>query len=95
MEEKIIEMAEHLIRIRKLKEELHDEKYWIQKASQETDFVPAEGDWIYVEVSLFKIEVSVYHKDYGEAKYWKNGVWRQTPFGSDYPLPEELLTEKH
>lgn len=91
MEKKIIEMAKHLIEVRKLKEELHDEKYWIQKASQETDFVPAEGDWIHVEVSLFKIEVSVHHKGYEGSKYWKNGVWCQTPLGSDYPLPEELL----
>lgn len=93
MEDKIIEIAENLIRVRKLKEELDDKEYWIQKASQETDFVPAEGDWIHVEVTLFKIEVRVGHKEYGSGKYWKNGVWTDNPFDSSYPLHEKMLAE--
>ena len=43
MENKIIEIAENLINVRRLKEELNDESYWIDKAAKETDFVPAAG----------------------------------------------------
>ena len=91
MENKIIEIAESLINVRRLKEELNNESYWIDKAAKETDFVPAEGDWIYTEVTFFKIEISVHHKEYGGAKYWKNGVWTDDPFDSNYPLYEEML----
>lgn len=93
MKDKIIEIAENLINVQKLKEELNNKEYWIQKASQETDFVPAEGDWIHVEVTLFKIEVSVHHKEYGSAKYWKNGHWTNNPFDSSYPLYGKMLAE--
>lgn len=91
MKEKIIEIAENLIRVRQLREELDDKEYWIQKAAQETDFVPAEGDWIHINVSLYTIEVGVHHEKYGGAKYWKNGVWFDDPFSSNYPLHEEML----
>ena len=93
MEDKIIELAECLVKAYKLKEELYNKEYWINKASKETDFVPAEGDWIHVEVTLFRIEVSVHHKESGGAKYWKNGVWSNDPFSSKYPLPEKMLDE--
>ena len=93
MEDKIIEIAENLIRVRQLKEELDDKEYWIQKASQETDFVPAEGDWIHIEVTLFKIEIGVHHKNYGGAKYWMNGHWANDSFDTNYPLHEEMLAE--
>lgn len=93
MEDKIIKIAENLIEIRKLKEELYDKEYWIQKAAQETDFVPAEGDWIHINVSLFKIEVGVHNKEYGTAKYWMNGHWFNDPFDSNYPLHEKMLEE--
>lgn len=93
MEDKIIEIAENLINVRKLKEEIDDKEYWIQKASQETDFVPEEGDWIYVEVTLFKIEIGIHHKHYGGAKYWNNGHWFDDPFNTNYPLHEEMLAE--
>ena len=93
MEEKIIKLAKSLIEVYKLTEELKDKEYWIEKASKETDFVPAEGDWIHVEVSLFKIEVGVHHKDYGGARYWKNGHWSNNVFDSNYPLYEEMLKE--
>lgn len=91
MEEKITKIAENLIEVYKLTEELKDKEYWIEKASKETDFVPAEGDWIHVEVSLFKIEVSVYHKDYGGARYWRNGHWSNRAFDSNYPMYDEML----
>lgn len=93
MKEKIKKIAENLIEVRKLKEELNDTEYWIQKAAQETDFVPAEGDWIHVEVTLFKIEVSVCHKNDGGSRYWKNGHWFDDPLDLDYPLHEKMLIE--
>lgn len=94
MEDKIKELAECLVRAYQLKEELRDKEYWISKAAKEADFIPAEGDWIRVEVSLFKIEVSVHHKEYGGAKYWRNGAWSDNVFDTRYPLPEEMLNEK-
>ena len=93
MEDKIKELAECLIKANQLEEELKNKEYWISKAAKETDFVPAEGDWIHVEVTLFRIEVSVHHKKYGGAKYWKNGVWSDDAFYSKYPLPEEMLAK--
>ena len=93
MEDKIKELVKCLVKAYQLKEELRDKEYWISKAAKETDFVPAEGDWIHVDVSLFRIEVSVHHKEYGGAKYWKNGVWSDNAFDTRYPLPEELLNE--
>lgn len=93
MEDKIIKIAENLIEVRKLKEELDNKEYWIQKAAQETDFIPAEGDWIHVDVTLFKIEVSVYHKEHGSAKYWMNGHWTNNPFDFSYPRHEKMLAE--
>ena len=93
MKEKIIKIAENLIEIRKLEEELNNKEYWINKAAKETDFVPAEGDKIHVEITLFKIEVSVYHKNYDGSKYWKNGHWFNDCFDSNYPLHEEMLAE--
>lgn len=93
MQEKIIKIAENLIEVRKLQEELNDKEYWIQKAAQETDFVPAKGDWIHVEITLFKIEVDVYHKQYDGSKYWKNGHWFDHPFDYNYPLHEKMLAE--
>ena len=91
MEKKLQELALHLQNAYSLKEVLYDKEYWINKASQETDFVPQEGDWISVEVTLFKIEVSVHHAKYGGAKYWKNGEWLTDPFSTDYPNLNTLV----
>lgn len=94
MKDKIIKIAENLIEVRRLKEELNNKDYWIKKAQEEAGFVPAEeGDWIHIEVTLFKIEVSVCHKNRGGSKYWKNGHWFDNPFDSNYPLHEEMLAE--
>lgn len=93
MEEKIIKIAENLIEVCKLKEELDNKEYWIKKASQETDFIPAEGDWIHVEITLFTIRISVHHKNYDGSKYWINGHWFANPFDYNYPLHEEMLKE--
>ena len=93
MEDKIIEIAENSIQVSKLEEELDNKEYWIQKASQETDFVPAEGDWIHINISLFKIEVGVHHEECGHTKYWINGIWTNNPFDSTYPLYGEMLAK--
>lgn len=93
MKENIIKIAEDLIEVRELIQELNDKDYWIEKASKETNFVPAEGDWIHVEVTLFRIEVSVCHKDYNGDKYWINGHWYDSHFGAEYSLPEKMLAE--
>ena len=93
MKDKIIKIAENLIEVRKLKEELNNKEYWIKKAQEEAGFVPAEGDWIHVDVTLFKIEVGVHHKEYGSAIYWMNGIWTNNPFDSSYPLHEKMLME--
>lgn len=90
MEEKIKELTKTLNKAYELKNKLDDKEFWIKKASEETDFVPQEGDWIHVEVSLFKIEVSVHHKEYGHGKYWKNGVWVDDPFSTNYPSLSEF-----
>jgi hypothetical protein len=37
--------------------------------------------------------VGVHHKNYGGAKYWKNGHWFDDPFNSNYPLHEKMLEE--
>jgi hypothetical protein len=96
MEEKIIKIAENLIEIRKLEEELNDKEYWIQKAQEEAGFVPAEGDWIHIEITLYKIKVSVHHKQSEGSKgdkYWINGVWFDNSFDSNYPLHEKMLAK--
>ena len=93
MEEKIIELAESLVNAYRLKEELCDKEYWINKAQKEAGFIPAKGDWVSIDLSLYKIEVRVYHKKYDGAKYWKNGVWSDDPFDSNYPMPAELLAK--
>ena len=93
MEEKIIKIAKDLIEVWKLEQELKDKEYWIEKASKEAGFVPAEGDWVHVEITIFRIEVSVCHKDYNGSKYWINGHWYDSHFGANYPLYEEMLKE--
>lgn len=93
MEDKIIKIAENLIEVRKLKEELNNREYWIQKAAKETDFIPAEGDWIAIDITLFKIEVKVHHVGCNGSKYWKNGHWFDDAFDSNYPLHEKMLVE--
>ena len=89
MEKVINELTSHLKEINNLKYELEDKEYWINKAAKEAGFIPKEGDWIGVEVTLWYIRVSVYHKytDHSikEARYWLNGEWFNTPFPERYP----------
>lgn len=93
MEEKIIKIAKNLIEVRKLKEELNNKEYWIKKAAKETDFIPAEDDWIYIEITLFTIRVSVHHNIHGASKHWINGQWFNHLVGANYPIYEKMIEE--
>jgi hypothetical protein len=86
MEKKITQLTENLKQVCTLKHELDNPEYWINKAKEETDFIPAEGDWISVEVTLYKIEINVYHKQGSKGGvHWINGKWFNTSFPKDYP----------
>ena len=93
MDALIKKIAKNLVEVQRLRKELDDKEYWIQKAAKETDFVPAEGDWIHVNVDLFIIEVGVHHALYGMPKYWRNGHWFNNRLDFNCPLPEEMLWE--
>lgn len=89
MENTINKISNCLKEVNNLKYELEDKEYWINKAAKETGFIPREGDWISVEVTLWYIRVSVYRKytdhNLKEARYWINGEWFNTPFPEKYP----------
>lgn len=85
MEKKIEQLREHLKQVCILKYELNNPEYWINKAKEEANFVPAEGDWISVEFTLYKIAISIYSKQSGNSVYWINGKWFNTPFPDNYP----------
>ena len=86
MKEVVDELREALNKVWHLRHELEDHDYWINKAKEEAGFTPHEGDWVNVQVTLWKIEVSVYPKSGIEgARYWINGQWFDTPFPSEIP----------
>lgn len=85
MNKKIEKLAENLKQVCILKQELDNPEYWINKAEKETDFTPAEGDWISVEITIYKIQIDVYHKRGPKGVYWINGKWFNTPFPENYP----------
>ena len=92
MEEKIKALADILNKIYLLKNEIDDKEYWIKRAQEEAGFIPAENDWVSVEVKTWKIEISVYHKSGIEgSKYWINGQWFDTCFPGNIPSLDELL----
>ena len=81
----IQELAEHLLSVRRLRREIEDKDFWINKAIEEAGFTPEEGDWVAVNVEIWKIAVSVYHKHgIKGAKYWINGKWFDTPFPQEF-----------
>lgn len=89
---KIAELAQHLVESYKLINQIESNKqYWINKAKEEAGFIPEEGDWVHVETSLFKIRISVHHKSHSDSKYWINGKWKNSSFGSDYPDLDTLI----
>ena len=86
MEKVINELLSHLKEVVNLQYKLNDKDYWINRAKEEAGFIPREGDWIHVEVTLWHIRISVYHKNGAkDAKYWLNGEWFNTPFPEKYP----------
>lgn len=86
MEKVINELISHLKGIRNLQYKLNDKEYWINRAKEEAGFVPQEGDWIHVEVTTWKVEVSVYHKQSArESRHWINGSWFDTSFPGKHP----------
>ena len=94
MEKKINELVLTLQQARNLEPQISDKEYWINRAKEEAGFVPREGDWIHVEVTLWHIRVSVYHKytDHRvkESRYWLNGEWFDTPFPEKYPYLSDM-----
>ena len=90
MEKVIDEMLSHLKEVVNLQYKLNDKEYWINRAKEEAGFIPREGDWIHVEVTIWK--VSVHHDKHvnGENRYWINGEWFDTPFPKKYPYLSEM-----
>lgn len=87
----IKEIVECQEKLRELRTKLDDPKYWINKAKAETDFEPAEGDWVSVKIQSWGIDVYVYHKSSCEgARYWLNGKWFNTPFPKNYPFKIDI-----
>lgn len=86
MEKVINELTSHLKGISDIRHKLYDKEYWINRA-KEAGFIPREGDWIGVEITMWSIRISVYHKTNSTegAKYWINGEWFDTPFPKSYP----------
>jgi hypothetical protein len=89
MEKVINEITSHLKGISDIRYKLHDKEYWINRAKEEAGFIPREGDWISVDITIWHIKVSVYHKHTDhhikEARYWFNGEWFDRPFPEKYP----------
>lgn len=87
MEKIINELTSHLKEIYNLRDKLNDKEYWINRAKEEAGFIPREGDWIHVEVTMYHIRISVYHNggNAKDSKYWINGEWFDIPFPKKYP----------
>lgn len=87
MEKVISKLISYSKEISNLKCKLYNKEYWINRAKEEAGFIPKEGDWIGVEVTMWSIRISVYHKENSVtgAKYWINGEWFDTPFPEKYP----------
>lgn len=93
MEDVIKNTAKLLTSLDDLRLKLENKEYWLKKAKEETDLVLLDDAWIYVEVTFWKIEVSV-HSSWSKPsrnKYWMNGEWFDTPFDVDYPRLKTLL----
>lgn len=87
MDTKLNQLKNSLKEAQNLISELNNPEYWINRAKEEVGFIPQEGDWILIDVTLYKIQVNIYHKVFkpGTAVYWINGQWFDTPFPLNYP----------
>lgn len=89
----INELISHLKEIHVLQSKLNDKTYWINRAKEETGFIPQEGDWIHVEVTTWKVEVSVYHEqNVRGSRHWINGVWFDTSFPGRHPNMYDIIS---
>ena len=91
MEETIIKLAEELITVKLLTEKINDKTFWIEKAKNETNFVPSKEDWISVEVTKNRIIVNVYGLNANV--YWINGHWTDNRFSDHSTSLEKMLAE--
>lgn len=92
MEKKINELVLTLQQANNLERQISDREYWINRAKEEAGFVPREGDWVHVEITMWSIRISVYHKANSakDSKYWINGEWFNTPFPEKYPFLSDM-----
>jgi len=94
MKEILKEIVECQERIYTLERKLDNKSYWINKAKEEAGFEPHEGDWISIDIKLWKIEVNVYPKSGVKgARYWINGKWFNTSFPEKIPYNTDLLSK--
>ncbi len=91
MEETILKLAEELITVKLLTEKINDKAFWIEKAENETNFVPSEKDWISVEITKNRIIVNVYGLNANV--YWINGHWTDNRFANNSTSLEKMLAE--
>jgi hypothetical protein len=93
MEELIRQIAEHQKALISLRNQINNPAYWIKKAQEEAGFIPAEGDWVSVEVERWKTAVHVYHRSTSSegTKHWINGEWFDTSFPKKYPYIDDLI----
>lgn len=92
MENIIKNTAELLTSLNELKCKLENKEYWLNKAKKETGLVLSDDAWIHVEVTLWKIRVSVYsNRNNPQRKYWINGEWFDSSFDINYPDLKALL----
>lgn len=91
MNEVIIELAEELLSIQLLTKKLNDKAFWIEKAKNETNFVPSKEDWISIEVTKNSIIVNVYGLNANV--HWMNGHWTDKRFTNNSTSLGKMLAE--
>lgn len=87
MNTKLDQLKNSLKEAQNLISELHNPEYWINRAKEEAGFIPQEGDWISIDVTLYKIQINIYPKFFkpGTSAHWINGQWFTTAFPINYP----------
>jgi hypothetical protein len=87
MNTKLNQLKNSLKEAQNLISELNNPEYWINRAKEEAGFIPQEGDWILIDVTLYKIQINIYPKFFkpGTSAHWINGQWFTTAFPINYP----------
>lgn len=76
---KAIDEAEYCSRF------IRDDAYWIEEAKK-VGFIPDEKPLVHYEITLWRIEISVYRSDSTQgARVFINGEWFKSPFPLNYP----------